>query len=172
MMMRLNDMHAASHARGLGMCLLTMVLMLLPVSGWCECLLCNCSVSATGVAFGNYNQLDASPADAAGNVQVSCGPLLGVTVSYDITLSTGGSASYTPREMASGANQLQYNLYTTSGRSIVWGDGTAGTSVVSDSYLLGLLTTTRNYPVYGRIPAGQNSAAGAYADSITVTVIY
>ena len=39
-------------------------------------------------------------------------------------------------------------------------------------YLLGLLTTIIHYPVYGRIPAGQNVPAGVYTDTIFVQVDY
>lgn len=134
----------------------------------------DCTVSATGVAFGSYTFNNPTPTDAAGNVQVSCSliGLLSLIVSYDILLSTGGSGSYAPRKMVNGANELQYNLYTNAGRSVVWGNGTAGTSIVSDGYLLGIGTTVRNYPVYGRLPASQNTLAGAYVDTITVTVNY
>lgn len=133
-----------------------------------------CTVTASGVAFGGYTFTNPVPTDATGNVQVSCSllGLISLDVSYTILLSPGGSGSYAPRQMSSGANQLQYNLYTGAGHSVVWGDGTAGTSIVSDGYFLGLFTTVRNYTVYGRLPAGQNTPAGAYTDAITVTVNY
>ncbi|BBA33301.1 spore coat U domain-containing protein [Methylocaldum marinum] len=63
-------------------------------------------------------------------------------------------------------------MYTDSARSSIWGDGSAGTQTVSDGYLLGLLTVTRHYPVYGRIPADQNVSPGVYLDTIFVTVLY
>lgn len=136
--------------------------------------LATCTVTASGVAFGSYTFTNPAPTDATGNIRVSCtlGGLISLNVNYDILLSTGGGGSYAPRKMTSGANQLQYNLYTDAGRSFVWGNGTAGTSIVSDGYLLGIGTTVRDYPVYGRLPAGQNTPAGAYADTVTVTVNY
>jgi spore coat protein U-like protein len=72
--------------------------------------------------------------------------------------------------MAMGASQLSYNIYTTSGYSAIWGDGTGGTVTQSFSALLSLGTVT--YATYGRIPAGQYIAAGSYGDSITVTLMY
>ena len=134
----------------------------------------NCSVTASGVVFGNYIYSNPTATDATGNVAVSCSilGLLSLLVSYDIRLSTGASNSFATRKMASGANLLNYNLYTTAGLSSVWGDGTSGSSIISDGYLLGLLTTARNYPIYGRIPAGQNVPAGVYSDTIIVTVTY
>ena len=153
------------------LCLCALMLALLPGTAHS---LADCAVTASGVAFGNYTFTNPTPTDAAGNVQVSCSllGLLSLLVSYDILLSPGGSGSYASRKMTSGANELQYNLYTTAGHSTVWGNGTAGTSIVSDGYLLGLLTVVRNYPVYGRLPATQNTLQGIYTDTITVTVNY
>lgn len=132
-----------------------------------------CTVSTSPVSFGNYDPFSSSPLDVAGNVRVSCSllGLISLLVNYDILLSTGSAGNYS-RNMYSGANALPYNLYTTSGRTTVWGDGTGGTSFINDGYLLGLLTVTRDYPVYGRIPARQDVPADSYSDTITVTVNY
>jgi spore coat protein U-like protein len=132
----------------------------------------NCSASTSSVSFGTYNPFDSSPTDATGNVQVTCSGQLGLLAGYTILLSRGGSGSYAPRKMASGANRLDYNLYTNASRSMVWGDGTSGTSVVSDSSVLHNGKITRDYPVYGRTPAGQNASVGSYSDTVIVTVNY
>lgn len=133
-----------------------------------------CSVSALPTAFGSYNPFSPSAVDSTGRVTVSCslGGLLSLLVSYTIRLSAGGAGSYAPRRMSSGANTLNYNLYTSNARTTVWGNGTASTGTISDGYLLGLGTTVRNYTVYARLPAPQNVRAGSYLDSITVTVDY
>lgn len=136
--------------------------------------LATCSVSATSVAFGSYNPFTSTPDDSTGDIAVSCsvGGLLSLLVSYTIKLSTGGSGSYAPRRMSSGANTVGYNLYTSSGRTTVWGNGNSGTGTVGDSYLLGLGTSVRHYTVHARMPALQNARVGAYTDSVTVTVEY
>lgn len=132
-----------------------------------------CTVTSSGLAFGAYNYIDAAPADITANIGVSCFFLVSLNLSYDILLSQGLSASYAVRKMSSAASELQYNLYTTVAHNTVWGDGNGGSAKVTDGYLLSLLSTVvRNYTVYGRIPAGQNVAAGVYSDVITVTVNY
>lgn len=132
-----------------------------------------CNVSATTVGFGGYDTLSPLNDDATGTVTVSCsGGLISLLVSYNILLSKGGAGTYTPRRMASGSNTLNYNLYTNITRTTIWGDGTGGSSIVSDGYLVGLFVVTRNYTVYGRIPALQNVASGSYVDTITATVNY
>lgn len=133
----------------------------------------SCAASTADVAFGTYNPQAAGAATAVGNVSVSCAMISGISlfVSYTIQLSKG-SGSYTTRTMTSGANTLAYNLYTASNYATIWGDGSAGTSTVSDAYLLAVGTVVRNFAVYGRAPALQNVAAGNYGDTIIVTVTY
>lgn len=133
--------------------------------------LCSCTVSATGVAFGSYNPLSNSPNDAAGSVRVVCTLLVALNGSFTIDLSTGASNSYTNRTLRNGANNLVYNLYTSAARTQIWGNGT-GSSVRVTQNFAGLLLVDRTVPVYGRIPAGQNAPAGAYSDTIIVTVTY
>lgn len=130
-----------------------------------------CTATALGVAFGTYNPLSATPLDSSGQVTVTCTGI-SLLISYDILLSTGGSGSYAPRKMTVLSNNLDYNLYTASNRATVWGNGTGGTSVITDGYVLSLGTVIRNYPVYGQVPAQQNVATGSYADTIIVTVNY
>lgn len=119
-----------------------------------------CSVNTVSVAFGSYDPLSGLDLDGVGSVRVQCAPASG----YAISLSTG-SGSFATRLLQSGAASLAYNLYTQVSRSIVWGDGTGGTSTVAGS------GSDQTHTVYGRIPGNQISAtAGNYADLIVVTV--
>ena len=156
--------------RVLALCVL--LLLLAPIGA--AHAVANCSTSATSLAFGSYNPFTVTALDSTGTVTVSCslGGLLSLLVSYEIKLSAGGSGSYATRRMSSGINTINSNLYTTRGRTTIWGNGSGGTGSVSDGYLLGLGTTVRNYTVHGRVPAKQNARAGSYLDSVTVTVEY
>ncbi len=131
-----------------------------------------CSISAQPTAFGNYNPLSVTPLDAAGQVTVNCSFVISLLTTYTVKLSTGSSGTYSPRRMQSGANTLSYNLYLDALRLLTWGDGSAGTSFVSNTQLIGIGGFSQSYPVYGRIPAQQNVATGAYSDTITVTLDY
>lgn len=151
-------------AAGLGF-----ILLLMPATATALGLACN--VDATGVAFGVYNPTSSSPTDATGNVHVHCTVILvGVLSQTNISLNTGGSGSFAPRKMSSGANQLNYNLYKEANRTSVWGDGTGGTGIWTDNTLIAVLGTNIDHTIYGSIPAGQYVAAGSYSDTITVTV--
>ena len=135
----------------------------------------SCTVSATALAFGSYSPLSATPADANGSITLTCAPVLvAFSLAYSITLSSGSQGSYAPRLMMSGAQPLQYQLYTDVLRSTPWGDGSGGTSAVAGNIpLILIFPASVSHTGYGRVPALQSSAAaGTYADLITVTVTY
>lgn len=120
-----------------------------------------CSVSAVAVSFGSYNPFASQPLDGTGSVSVQCD----ASTSYTIALGPG-SGTFASRQMQSGANVLDYNLYTDAAYSSIWGDGSSGTATVAGS------GTSGTYTVFGEIPALQNASVGSYSDSITVTVTY
>lgn len=124
-------------------------------------LFANCTVNAGSVVFGDYDTLSQQALDGAGTISVSCSP----ATSYSLALSTGGG-SYAQRELAGIGSVLDYNLYTSVSRSIVWGDGSGSSATVSGE------GDSANHTVYGRIPAQQNVKAGSYSDSIVVTVTF
>lgn len=139
----------------------------------------DCTIATAPVPFGNYDPVGTNrftPRDATGRVTATCTRTLpGIErVNYALALSTGTSGSYLVRQMANGAERLNYNLYTTAARSTVWGDGSAGTVQVTGSFTLRATSPTgsRNHTVFGRVPQAQDPAAGPYIDTITVTMIF
>lgn len=149
---------------------LALLVALLPAPA--RALLEVCTVLTSPLVFAPYNPGAASPVDGTGTVTVTCTATVSISVSYSIALGTGTAGSFTPRRMTAGTGTLDYNLYTSAARTTVWGDGSGGTGTVADGYTLELLSVTRNYTVHGRIPALQNVAPGAYADTLFVTVTY
>ena len=125
----------------------------------------SCSfTSVTDIGFGTYNVFDTLPdASGVGSITIKCQG--GPGNAYDVTLSTGQSNSYISRVMKSGANSLTYNIYTSATRSIVWGDGTAGSSTQS-----AYKNSTTTLSLFGQIPAGQDVANGIYTDNLIATV--
>lgn len=132
-----------------------------------------CTITATGPSA-IYDPLGGVDAVAAGNIQTNCiyVGLGSTTLAYQIALSPGVSNTYNNRTMRFLSNSLTYNFYTNASYSLVWGNGTGGTSVVVDSYTMTAGTVIKNYSVYMRIPRAQSINAGSYTDSITVTVTY
>jgi spore coat protein U-like protein len=132
-----------------------------------------CDVTATGVNFGGYDVFSSAPRDSSGTITVICNnpdntdnnnPREDIQV--EISLSTGNSGSFSPRQMLSGTGDvLSYNLYSTS-FSTIWGD------IASNSSVTGFVNKDKplDVTIYGRIPPRQNVSAGSYSDIITVTI--
>ena len=138
-----------------------------------------CGASTAGLAFGAYNLLSPSPLTANATVRITCslqpsdGPAQRV-VAFPITLSQGWSNSFATRQMGSGANRLNYNVFTTNTYTTVWGDGSGGTQVLGVSFTLNpaFPTRFRDLTGYGRVPALQDVAAGSYQDALLVTLTF
>ncbi len=120
------------------------------------------NVSTTPVSFGSYNVFSPTPLDAAGSISYQCPAVLSPVIS----LSTGASGSYNPRQMT-GLCALQYNLYLDAARTVIWGNGSSGTSVLN-APSGGNMTVS----VYGRVFPLQDVAVGSCSDSVVVTINY
>jgi spore coat protein U-like protein len=130
-------------------------------------------VSADSVSFGTYTPSSGAAATANGRITVACSSdLPGVYLpSFNVALSQGsGGSGFNPRQMSNGAARLNYNLYINAGFTVVWGDGTGGTQVQSNA--AGTNQRSASMTMYGRVPASQSSASGAFTDTINVTVTY
>lgn len=125
-----------------------------------------CSINANNLAFGNYNPTSATPTDATSTIDVICTTGTSYTVALNAGTTSGTTVS--TRKMASGANRLDYALYSDSARSTNWGN-TPGTDTPAAT-VAGVIPST--FTVYGRVAAQQNVPAGSYTDTVTITVTY
>ncbi|WP_426752815.1 Csu type fimbrial protein [Myxococcus sp. Y35] len=126
-----------------------------------------CSLDVVGCSFGAYDIFSMAPLDSTGSITVSC---VGMNepLTVVLTLDAGRSGDALRRAMYNGPIVLEYNLYLDAARSQVWGNGLSGTS--SSQVIVDGSPVT--IPVFGRIPAAQKAATGAYADTLVVTVTY
>ncbi|MGA9564809.1 MAG: spore coat U domain-containing protein [Candidatus Korobacteraceae bacterium] len=132
----------------------------------------NCSISTAGVAFGAYDSLGGTRRDTIGTVTVTCMGNVGDSASYSIALDTAGNQGVY-RLMTNGTHQLDYLIFADNSYTQVWGDGSGGTVVVTDSFTLVTPQASHSYPMYGRIPGGQSRVpSGVYGADITITLIY
>lgn len=150
-------MNASARRRrhGLQACLPAFALLFAPFAS------ATCSLNVQGVNFGGYDHMSSQNLDSTGHVMVTCD----VSSSFSVSLSTG-AGTYASRTMQNGTHQLSYNLYSDPAHTMVWGDGTAGSVVVSGS------GTSVDEVIYGSAPAGQNPYIGAYSDAITVMLTF
>ena len=122
-----------------------------------------CLVSATDVAFGIYTGALTS---ATSTISVTCTN----TTPYTVGLSAGVSAGATvaTRKMTGpSAALLGYGLYQDAAYTLNW-----GTTVSTDTEAGTGTGSQQGVTVYGRVPAGQYVAPGAYTDTITATVTF
>jgi len=119
-----------------------------------------CTVSAVGLAFGTYDLFATAPLDVTGSVEFRCNEPTGMRIQF----SPGSSGTFWPRTMRNGAASLEYNVYTSAGRTQVWGDGTGGTSDRRTGASRG-----QPLPIFGRIPPRQDAASGVYTDTLVAT---
>lgn len=127
------------------------------------------SLTIAPLAFGNY---DPAAADtiASAVFTVQCSTATPISIALNRGSTSGNSIS--ARRLGDGrGNTLDYQLYTASSRTTVWGDGSAGSAVVTASGQG--LNSTMQFTVHGVIPRGQSQAVpGQYNDSVTITLTY
>ena len=119
-----------------------------------------CSVSTSVVDFGSHGVLT-SNVDVTGAVNVVCTSGL----SYKISLGSGANGTIAQRKMkGSGSTAtLDYNLYSESTRTTVWGTQTVtGTGT----------GFTQAHTVYARLPVQTTPRPDTYADTVVVTIEY
>lgn len=129
-----------------------------------------CNVSTVSIAFPDYE--GPAPVYTNGDVTVTC--TLGTV--YKIALDAGLNYNGGLRNVFNGASgdQLKYFLYKDAGRSIEFGDGDYAGTYPSGSSLSDTGSgLAQPHPVYGRLgPSLISKQAGAYSDTVNVTVYY
>ena len=134
-------------------------------------LLSSCNVSGSVLNFGStIDPLSASvPVDASSTMSVQCTNTTPYAVSLNAGANAGGASAFSNRNMKHGtSNLLGYQLYLDSGRSTVWGDGTASSSTLAGTGTGSSQTLT----IYGRLPSLTGAVPGGYTDTVTVTITY
>jgi spore coat protein U-like protein len=129
-----------------------------------------CTVETTGISYGTYDVFSTTSTNSTGTITVTCdeSPPPSVTLSIGPSPNSGG---FNPRKLRheSQSDLLNYNLFTDASMTVIWGDGTQGTSTLKQN-------VTKGKPwiatVYGRIPAGQDISAGQYSETVSVTITW
>lgn len=131
-----------------------------------------CTVSSTGVSFGNYNARNSTMGDTAGRVTVICSGTQTEHVSYVLSLTRTGDREKGAALRGAG-HSLRYGLFLNSARNELWGDGTANTSEIKDSMTLINGHGSQDYVIYGRLPSRQSEATeGTYLDTVVMTLVW
>ena len=126
-----------------------------------------CSVSAAALNFGAAipNPIN-SNVDAQSTITATCST--GAPYSIALNVGNGAGATFASRKLTSGPNTLNYSLYTDAGRTLVWGDGTAGSNLSPGNGTGAAQAIT----VFGRIPTGQAVPTRTNSDTILDTLTF
>lgn len=121
-----------------------------------------CSISTTPISFGVYNVFSTSNLVSTGTISYTC---RGFAWTVSIYLSKGLAPSNNPRQMVSGSQRINYNLYMDAAHTQIWGDPNPSSYnrfwVWNDGDTLN---------VYGLVPAGQDVPVGTYNDWVVATI--
>ncbi len=122
--------------------------------------LASCSISASNMSFASITTGTTTNTDATSTLTVNC------SSGTPFTIALGNGSNYSGgRRMTNGTTNINYYLYSDSGRSSQWSGATvvSGTGSGSD----------QNFTIYGRVPSGQSVLyAGNYSDTIIATITY
>ena len=135
-----------------------------------EIAISGCTIGVTPINFGNYDTFSSTPLDAVGTITVNC---TGDVNKANVTLGvSSASGTFNPRRMkrSGGSDLLDYNIYIDVTRTVIFGDGTGGTSDVQVKRQGPSVPWSENISTYGRIPPGQDVSAGTYSDTLMATV--
>ena len=124
-----------------------------------------CTVTITTLAFGTFV---GAQLNTTATATVDCSGIK-PDASIPLTIAVnGGGGTIAARRLVNGANQLSYQIYTDAARSIVWGNGTTGSTVAGSSSN----SVNSVHTVYGRVPAATTPPTGTYTDTLTFTVTF
>ncbi|HAI46977.1 MAG TPA: adhesin, partial [Stenotrophomonas sp.] len=130
------------------------------------------AAAATDVDFGSALSTATTPSNAQGTITAQCSALTPYTVALNAGANAGTANDVTTRRMkntdvsVTANNFVGYQLYQDAGHSVVWGS-TTGTNTQAGTGT----GANQVYQVYGQVanPSVNNTAPGAYQDTITAT---
>lgn len=140
-----------------------------------------CTVSSSGLAFGQYQpltfggKLGSAAVTSDATISVACTGIVSGGP-YTITLgpSVAGSGDRIGTRYMSnpaGGPDMAFNVYLDPSYTSVWGDGITAGAVLQGSIAPG--DSNQSWTVYGRIPGGQNTLTpGNYSAALTITISY
>lgn len=131
-----------------------------------------CRVDSSTHAFGHYAPFSGLGRQNTSRISVDCSGTPGSTLTVELSLGEGSSGKYKARTMLNGSSVVEYNIYTDSSRTRIWGNGTEATSTVAFALPLPKNgQASRLVVAHGWIPGGQQRVApGPHTDVIVVTV--
>lgn len=132
---------------------------------------CSCTIAASDIAFDDFSPLAGGEQTAVGEIDVTCGGVLGLGGGVTIEVLQGQWGNYAARKMrAPSGDTIDYNIYTSGAHSQVWGAG--GQAVVINAGVILLNTWSVSRDMHARVIANPAMKPGDYSDTVVVRVIW
>jgi spore coat protein U-like protein len=128
-----------------------------------------CTTGAEPIAFATYTA-GGGPVTGSATITINCSSSLPFKVALGPGATPGGSISQ--RLLSNGSQSLQYNLYTTSALSSLWGDGATGVTLSGMTSGGGLATSLTVFAELPDSATNRLATPGIYSDLVTVTITY
>ncbi|MDG4883808.1 spore coat protein U domain-containing protein [Mesorhizobium sp. WSM4884] len=133
----------------------------------------SCSFSVSNMSFSSVDTLSGSQTNSTATISMDCLGLVGqrILICPNLGAGTGGASSANARQMLNGANSLNYQLYSDSARSVVWGTYTwayasRAPALALTPNILGAASGTAT--IYGTVFGGQGTTPpGSYLSAFS-----
>jgi spore coat protein U-like protein len=127
-----------------------------------------CAIDSASIIFSPYDTQTKAAVDGAGSIQITCTGD-GSSNSLSLNLSGGFLNQCNSRQMRSGSNGLNYQIYQDASRTVNFCD--AGGRLDFNLDFTSGSSQTRTFTMYGRVLAAQNPVFSAtYSDSLAVSI--
>jgi spore coat protein U-like protein len=133
----------------------------------------SCNFSVSNLSFGAVDTLSGIQTNSTASISVNCSGLTlqRILLCPNLGAGTGGASSAAARQMLSGGNALNYQLYSDSARSVVWGSFNWAYAARSPAYALTLNVLgsgSGTITIYGAVLGGQPGVApGSYLSTFS-----
>jgi spore coat protein U-like protein len=151
--------------------LVALLIVLVPVAARAG--LGTCTITATAIAFGTFSGTEI---DVTQTITITCsGGNNNNNVNIRFNAGNSGNLNTPPRFMKSSAgNKLNYQIYADAAHTMVFGDGSAGTTkpVVAINYAAGSTPppVTVTLTAFAVLPAQAVPPSGTYTDTISANI--
>jgi spore coat protein U-like protein len=124
----------------------------------------SCTVTNVGINFGTI--VTTSAVTTSGILNVNCSN--GLAFSLDLDPGLNPAAANANRQLASGANRINYNIYTNNTFTTVWGSAMAGGTSQSFTGT----GANQSITAFLKIPVQAAPPTGTYADTVAITAVF
>lgn len=129
-------------------------------------LVSTCSLAVNNMSFGNMTPSITGVISATSVVNAICSN--GVTYTLSLNAGNGTISNRIMKGVSQGSfENLAYNIYTDSGYTTIFGDGTTGSTIS----LVGT-GSTQATTIYGNLSLNQYLTPDFYTDNLTITLNY